>query len=90
MTETFFNEGFVSLLYVTPARRREGIATVLIGAMEATCSTPKLFISTNRSNAPMRSLLLKLRYAEVGQVDGLDEGDPEVFYMKQLRRVPKG
>jgi hypothetical protein len=33
----------------------------------------------------MRALLNKLGYAEVGVVDGLDEGDPEVFYMKPLR-----
>lgn len=90
MTESFFDEGFVSLLYVTPTHRREGIATALIGTVEAACRTPKLFISTNQSNAPMRSLLLKLHYAEVGLVDGLDEGDPEVFYMKPLQGGPKG
>jgi hypothetical protein len=32
----------------------------------------------------MRSLLTKRGYAEVGVVDGLDEGDPEVFFMKRL------
>lgn len=33
----------------------------------------------------MRALLEKRGYAEVGAIEGLDEGDPEVFYMKRVR-----
>ena len=83
--QDFFEEGFVHLLYVDASQRRKGVATALISALEAECPAQKLFISTNRSNGPMRALLRKLGYAEVGVVDGLDEGDPEVFFLKQLK-----
>ena len=83
--QDFFEEGFVHLLYVDTSQRRKGIATALISALEAECSAEKLFISTNRSNRPMHALLNKLGYAEVGVVDELDEGDPEVFYVKRLQ-----
>jgi ribosomal protein S18 acetylase RimI-like enzyme len=84
LAQDFFDQSFMHLLYVDSKQRRKGLATRLLAALETNCSTPKLFTSTNRSNQPMRSLLEKLGYAEVGVVDGLDDGDPEVFYLKWL------
>jgi ribosomal protein S18 acetylase RimI-like enzyme len=81
----FFGCGFVWLLVVSIDRRRAGVASRLMASVEQTNPTEKLFTSTNRSNTPMRSLLSKRGYAEVGVIEGLDEGDPEVFYMKRVR-----
>ncbi|MFJ9107636.1 hypothetical protein [Streptomyces sp. NPDC102283] len=47
--------------------------------MAASCTTPKLFTSTNVSNQPMQRLLQKASPA--GLLHGLDEGDPELFYL---------
>jgi ribosomal protein S18 acetylase RimI-like enzyme len=83
---SFFNCGFLSLIMIDERCRHRGIATLLIAHLEEICERPKLFTSTNESNAPTRALLAKLGYAHVGTVDGLDEGDPEVFYLKVLTR----
>lgn len=81
---SFFHCGFVELIYVRQDMRRQGVGRALLERIEHTCLTPKLFVSTNQSNTPMRSLLLSLGYIPSGQVDNLDEGDPELFYFKRL------
>lgn len=78
---TFFEQGFITMLMVSPNARRRGIGAHLLQAAEATCSTPKLLPSTNVSNHPMQSLLQRLGWHPVGLVHGLDEGDPELFYL---------
>ncbi|MEU2268138.1 GNAT family N-acetyltransferase [Streptomyces olindensis] len=78
---TFFEQGFITMLMVSPNARRRGIGAHLLQAAEATCSAPKLFTSTNVSNHPMQSLLQRLGWHPVGMVHGLDEGDPELFYL---------
>ncbi|MFF5515730.1 GNAT family N-acetyltransferase [Streptomyces coeruleorubidus] len=78
---TFFEQGFLTLLTVAPAARRQGVATRLLTAVEAACTTPKLFTSTNVSNQPMQQLLLRARWQPAGLVHGLDDGDPELFYL---------
>ena len=44
-----------------------------------------IYISTNLSNLPMQSLLAKLGYRLSGVIHHLDEGDPELVYVKYLR-----
>ncbi|MDG9712815.1 GNAT family N-acetyltransferase [Streptomyces sp. DH10] len=78
---TFFEQGFLTLLTVAPAARRQGVATRLLTAVEAACATPKLFTSTNVSNQPMQHLLLRAGWHPAGLVHGLDDGDPELFYL---------
>lgn len=82
---TFFELGFVSMLYMHPAWRGRGAGTALMRYCEAICRTDKLFTSTNLSNLPMQALLAKLGYSLCGVIHGLDEGDPELFYRKVLR-----
>ncbi len=53
--------------------------------LEASCTTQRLFTSTNRSNAAMQAFLPKLGYIPSGVVDNLDEGDPELIFFKYLR-----
>ncbi len=82
---SLFCHGFIPLVYVGYKYRRLGLAVKLMRRLERECRASKLFTSTNRSNLPMRALLAKLRYRQVGSIDGLDEDDPEVFYLKVLR-----
>ncbi|WP_346345585.1 GNAT family N-acetyltransferase [Streptomyces sp. SID5643] len=78
---TFFEQGFLTLLTVAPGARRQGVATHLLAAVEAACTTPKLFTSANVSNQPMHRLLLTAGWQPAGLVHGLDDGDPELFYL---------
>lgn len=82
---TFYGQGFVSMLYIHPDYRRQGAGVALMRHMESICRTSKLFTSTNLSNLPMQSLLAKLGYRLSGVIHHLDEGDPELVYVKFLR-----
>ena len=81
---TFYDCGFVDMLYVAAEHRRKGYATMLMRDMEVRCETPKLFTSTNLSNLRMQALLAKLGYELSGVIHHLDEGDPELVYYKAL------
>ncbi|MFE5331183.1 GNAT family N-acetyltransferase [Embleya sp. NPDC056575] len=85
---TFFEQGFVAMLMVTPAARGRGVGRGLLDAAAASCTTPKLFTSTNVSNQPMQRLLGRAGWSPVGLVHGLDEGDPELFYLCGRRGGP--
>lgn len=78
---TFFEQGFLTLLRVAPAAGRRGVATRLLTAVEAACTTPKLFTSAGVSNLPMRQVLLRAGRQPAGLVRGLDDGDPGPFYL---------
>jgi ribosomal protein S18 acetylase RimI-like enzyme len=78
---TFFEQGFVTMLMVAPTARRQRVGTHLLKATEAACTTPKLFTSTNVSNHPAQRLLQRVGWSPVGLLHGLDEGDPELFYL---------
>lgn len=77
----FFANGFVELLLVNAAQRRRGIGLALLNYLRTECKTKKLFTSTNRSNEPMQKLLLKAGFSSCGEIDALDEGDPELFFV---------
>jgi GNAT superfamily N-acetyltransferase len=83
----FFGRDFVDLLMVDPARRRSGIGRALLRTALATAGTEQVFTSTNTSNQPMRSLLHAERWLFSGELDGLDEGDPELVFYKIRQRV---
>jgi GNAT superfamily N-acetyltransferase len=83
-TPSFYHQWFIELLLVHPDSRRQGVGTALVRACEAECSAPKFFVSTNESNIPMQSLLAKLDYTPSGRIENLDEGDPELVYVKFL------
>jgi len=82
---TFYDNGFVSMLYVHPEHRRLGVGTRLMKHLESVCQTNKLFTSTNLSNIPMQSLLVRLGYKLSGLIHNLDEDDPELVYVKFLK-----
>jgi ribosomal protein S18 acetylase RimI-like enzyme len=82
----FFGRDFIDLLMVDPARRRCGIGRNLLRAALAAAGTEQVFTSTNASNQPMRSLLQAEGWSFSGELDGLDEGDPELVFYSSARR----
>ena len=79
----FYHNGCIDMLYVHAGHRRRGAGAALLRHMESLCRTPKLFTSTNLSNLPMQSLLAKAGYELTGVIHNLDEGDPEIVYLKR-------
>ena len=84
---SFFEQGFVTMLMVAPSARRRGVGARLLTAVETVCTTTKLFTSTNVSNHPMQQLLQRAGWHPVGLLHGLDEGDPELFYLCPSTRL---
>lgn len=83
----FYKRDFIDLLYVAPRWRHQGAGRALMRAALRNASTPRVFVSTNESNTPMRQLLGSEGWILSGVLTGLDEGDPEhVFF----RDVPPG
>lgn len=77
---SFFELTFVHFLFVCEQVRRRGIARQLLQAVVHGSPTIRVFVSTNLSNAPMHALLMADKWRPAGMLDGLDPGDPEVFY----------
>ena len=80
MTNQFFGQAFIELLMVGAHFRRSGIGLALVANFQDSCRGQKLFTSTNLSNHPMQSLLLKSGFRSSGYIDNLDEGDPELVF----------
>src|SRR5690606_12684405 len=87
LDHSFFARAFTRMVYVAPSARRRGLGRALGRAAEARATTARIFTSTNASNAAMQSLLASLGYTRCGEIHGLDEGDPEVFYFKDIGPV---
>lgn len=86
LTRTFFHSFFIDLVIVAEADRRTGAGTAMIEHLIGLIPPgEKLWTSTNQSNAPMRALLPRLGFIESGRIDNLDEGDPELVFV----RLPK-
>ncbi|MFJ6699548.1 GNAT family N-acetyltransferase [Streptomyces sp. NPDC091272] len=84
---SFFEQGFLTMLTVAPGARRRGVGARLLTAVERACTTTKLFTSTNVSNHPVQRLLQRAGWQPTGLVHGLDEGDPELFYLCPSARL---
>lgn len=83
----FFDQGWIELIIINEAYRGKGIAVEAFNLIEKQCKSEKVFTSTNRSNASMQSALKKANFTFAGELTGLDEGDPELFYYKRLNEV---
>jgi GNAT superfamily N-acetyltransferase len=79
----FFGYPFVELLVVSEAYCRRGIGLALVEYLHENCRADRLFTSTNESNTPMRKLLEKAGFTQCGYCDALDEGDPELFFVRR-------
>ena len=83
-TRSFFGRDFIELLVVAQDQRRKGVGRWLLREAVAQSTTPDVFTSTNQSNVAMRSLLADEKWTFSGQLEGIDEGDPElVFYHRR-------
>lgn len=85
ITHNFFERGFVPLVAVAPAHRRNGAGVRLLAAAEGECKTPKLFTSTNASNIAAQAFLAKAGFKRCGLVEQLDEQYHELIYFKVVR-----
>ena len=81
----FFGYDFVSLVVVAPAQQRRGVGLRLLAAAMTACRTAKLFTSTNQSNLAAQRLFAGAGFVRSGQIEHLDEGDPELVYVTFLR-----
>jgi ribosomal protein S18 acetylase RimI-like enzyme len=83
VTRSFFHSLFLKMLMVADGARRTGVGTALvehcIGLVPA---GEKLWTSTNQSNLPMQRLLSGAGFIRSGIVENMDEGDPELIYVR--------
>jgi ribosomal protein S18 acetylase RimI-like enzyme len=82
---SFFEHGFISLIYVRPDVRRTGTGETLLRYLVSICQTSKLFSSTNQSNRPMQSLFAKAGFERSGTIYNLDPHDPEIVYYRRSK-----
>jgi GNAT superfamily N-acetyltransferase len=80
----FYRRDFIDLLFVAARRRRDGVGRALMQAALRGASTSRVFTSTNESNTPMRELLHAERWTHSGVLTGLDEGDPELVFFRDV------
>jgi GNAT superfamily N-acetyltransferase len=81
----WFQCTFVSLVVVREDYRRRGIAREMFKAVEAMSPTPRLFSSTEETNAVSIRMHAALGFTPSGHIDNLPQGSRElVFY----RRIP--
>ena len=81
-SHSFFGRDFVELLAVAASERRHGVGSHLLQQAVALSSSSRIFTSTNRSNIQMVGMLEKEGWKFSGQLEGIDEGDPELVYYK--------
>jgi len=82
---SFFGRDFVDLLVVAVSQRRGGVGRSLLRAVLAAATSRTVWTSTNRSNAAMRALLADEDWEFSGELAGLDDGDPELFFFARVR-----
>ncbi len=81
----FFNQGWIELIIIEKKYRGKGIGGQAFDLICKQCKTNKIFTSTNTSNIQMQKALSKVGFSFAGEINGLDEGDPELFYYKRLK-----
>lgn len=80
----FYARPFLWMLGVDPNHQHLGIASQLIESVERLNVGHGVYTSTNESNAVMAHLLAERGFIQVGRLENLDPGDPEIFYFKRL------
>jgi ribosomal protein S18 acetylase RimI-like enzyme len=82
---SFFGRDFVELLTVSVSKRRQGVGGYLLQEAVTQSSSDRVFTSTNQSNSEMIGLLEYAGWNFSGQLEGIDEGDPELVFFKDAR-----
>ncbi len=81
----FFDQGWIELIIIKKKYRGNGIGGQALKLIYKQSKTDKVFTSTNSSNIQMQKALTKVGFAFAGKIDGLDDGDPELFYYKKTK-----
>ena len=78
----FFDQGWIELIIIDEEYRGKGIGSIVFGLVCEQCKADKVFTSTNNSNTQMQKALAKAGFSFAGNLNGLDDGDPELFYYR--------
>jgi GNAT superfamily N-acetyltransferase len=81
----WFQCTFVSLVAVREDHRRRGVARRLYTAIEAMSPSPRVFSSTEETNAPSIRMHAALGFVPSGHIDNLPQGYRELLFYKRLR-----
>jgi GNAT superfamily N-acetyltransferase len=81
----WFQCTFVSLVVVREKFRRKGIAREFFKAVEAVSPTPRVFSSTEETNAVSIQMHTALGFSPSGHIDNLPQGTRELLF---YRRIP--
>lgn len=84
----WFQCTFVSLVAVREDRRRRGIARALFEVVERMSPSPRLFSSTEETNAPSIRMHTALGFTPSGHIDNLPQGYRELLFYKRLGVAP--
>ena len=80
----WFQCTFVSLIAVRPEYRRRGIARGLFRAVEGISPSPRLFSSTEETNAAAIQMHTAIGFTPSGHIDNLPQGYRELLFYKRL------
>jgi RimJ/RimL family protein N-acetyltransferase len=81
----FFDQGWIELIIIEENYRGKGIGGRVFDLLCKKCKTNKVFTSTNSSNIQMQKALGKVGFTFAGEINGLDDGDPEWFYYNTIK-----
>jgi GNAT superfamily N-acetyltransferase len=79
---SFYDYPFVWLVVVAEDARRRGVGAGLMQDALDRYPGRKVFTSTNESNGPSRAWIESLGFEPAGRIEHLDEGDPELMYVR--------
>lgn len=80
----FFNCTLVSLVCVREDFRRRGVARALFKAVEQMSPSPRLYSSTEETNAVSIQMHTALGFSPSGYIDNLPQGYRELLFYKRL------
>ncbi len=86
----WFQCTFVGLVGVDAKLRRRGVARALYGMVEEISPSPRLFSSTEETNAVSIRMHTALGFAPSGYIDNLPQGYRELLFYKRLRPSLRG
>jgi GNAT superfamily N-acetyltransferase len=81
----WFQCTFVTLVSVREDYRKRGVARALYRAVEDMSPSPRLFSSTEETNAVSIQMHTALGFQSSGHIDNLPQGYRELFFYKRLR-----
>ncbi len=81
----WFQCTFVSLVVVREDRRLRGVARALYRKVEDLSTSPRLYSSTEETNAGSIKMHTALGFAPSGHIDNLPQGYRELLFYKRIR-----